>query len=74
MANPPMRQNSTDPSQQPQFQGDAMPMDVGHKMVKAGKATHPHWRSGKGNKHATRMYNNATIAHAHTKVGPQSMY
>lgn len=66
-----MRMNSSDPAQQPQFEGDAMPAhDVGHKMVKAGKAMHPHWRSGKGNKHATRMYNNANTAHAHTNVRP----
>lgn len=56
---------------QPQYGVDAMPMDVGHKMVKSGKATHPHWRSGaKGNKHAKRMYDNATTAHGHTAVKP----
>lgn len=44
--------------------------DVGHKMVKSGKASHPHWRQGKGLKHAKRMYGNADTAHAHTKVRP----
>jgi hypothetical protein len=45
--------------------------NVGAKMVKAGKATHPHWRSGKGGaKQAKRMYGNADTAHGHTKVGP----
>lgn len=43
---------------------------VGHNMVKSGRAQHPHWRSGKGLKHAKRMYGNADTAHAHTKVRP----
>lgn len=47
-----------------------LPSDVGHKMVKSGKASHPHWRQGKGLKHAKRMYGNADTAHAHTKVRP----
>lgn len=45
--------------------------DVGHNMVKSGKAAHPHWRSGaKGNKHAKRMYGHADTAHGHTKIKP----
>lgn len=54
-----------------QFEGDPQAHDVGHKMVKLGKAKHPHWRSGaKGNKQAKRMYANADTAHGHTKIKP----
>lgn len=67
----PMRTNHyDDPAKQVQFEGNAMPMDVGHKMVKAGKATHPHWRGSHKNAHSKRMYSHATTAHGHTKVGP----
>lgn len=60
-----------DPAQQPTSIGAPPPHDVGHKMVKQGKATHPHWRVGaKDNKHAARMYSNADTAHAHMKTGP----
>lgn len=47
-----------------------LPSDVGHNMVKSGRAKHPHWRSGKGLKHSKRMYGNADTAHGHTKVRP----
>ncbi len=67
-----VRKNHFDNAMQPQQEGDAMmQMDVGHNMVKSGKAMHPHWRSGaKGNKHAKRMYSNADMAHNHTKIKP----
>ncbi len=71
-AGKPVRTNHFDQAMQPQFEADATPHDVGHKMVKAGKATHPHWRQGRGGKHATRMYSNANAAHGHTKVGPHN--
>lgn len=47
-----------------------VPTMVGFGMVRGGKAAHPHWRHGKGKKHAKRLYENAMRAHAHTRVKP----
>ncbi len=66
-----VRKNHFDNTVQPQNEGDPMPMDVGHQMVKSGKAMHPHWRHGaNGKAHAKRMYSNADMAHNHTKIRP----